>query len=90
MLPWLLMFALFILRVGYFLFLKVALWVSRGALSAPEFFPSLLTHLFFSFKYILNAGSFEVHVAGGLIMLLGGILTLIDIYIEYKNWVVPK
>ncbi|MGB9778662.1 MAG: hypothetical protein ACPLW8_04580 [Candidatus Bathyarchaeales archaeon] len=44
----------------------------------------------FSFKYILNVGSFEVHAVGGLIMLLGGILALIGIYIEYKNWTVSK
>ena len=44
----------------------------------------------FSFKYILDVGRFEVHAAGGLIMLLGGILALIGIYLEYKNWTIPK
>ncbi|MEM3578473.1 MAG: hypothetical protein QXX51_08555 [Candidatus Bathyarchaeia archaeon] len=44
----------------------------------------------FSLKYILSVGSFEAHAAGGLLMLLGGILTLIGIYIEYRNWAVPK
>jgi|YelNatPaOPRAMG01_1025707.scaffolds.fasta_scaffold45717_4 heme A synthase len=44
----------------------------------------------FSFKYILDVGRFEVHAAGGLIMLLGGVLALIGIYLEYKNWTVPK
>ncbi|MEM3881060.1 MAG: hypothetical protein QXD19_04865 [Candidatus Bathyarchaeia archaeon] len=44
----------------------------------------------FSFKYILNVGGFEVHAAGGLIMLLGGILALIGMYLEFKNWAVPK
>ena len=44
----------------------------------------------FSLKYILNAGSFVVHAVGGLIMLLGGILALIGIYIEYKSWAIPK
>jgi hypothetical protein len=44
----------------------------------------------FSFKYILDVRSFEVHAAGGLMMLLGGVLALICIYLEYKNWTVPK
>jgi heme A synthase len=44
----------------------------------------------FSFKYILNASSFVVHAAGGLVMLLGGILALIGMYLEFRNWAVPK
>lgn len=44
----------------------------------------------FSLKYILGVECFEAHAAGGLIMLLGGILALIGIYIEHKNWTVPK
>jgi len=44
----------------------------------------------FSFKYLLSVGSFEVHVAGGLLMLVGGVLALIGIYLEYKNWAISK
>lgn len=44
----------------------------------------------FSIKYILNIGSSWIHAAGGIIMLLGGILALIGIYTEYKNWSIPK
>jgi hypothetical protein len=38
----------------------------------------------------LNVGSFEAHAAGGLVMLFGGILALIGIYMEYKSWTVSK
>jgi len=44
----------------------------------------------FSFKYILDVGRFEAHAAGGLLMLLGGVFALIGIYLEYKNWTIPK
>ncbi|MEM3442754.1 MAG: hypothetical protein QXM86_02695 [Candidatus Bathyarchaeia archaeon] len=44
----------------------------------------------FSLKYVLNSGSFAVYAAGGLIMLLGGILALVGMYLEFKNWAIPK
>ncbi|MEM2263286.1 MAG: hypothetical protein QW160_03605 [Candidatus Bathyarchaeia archaeon] len=44
----------------------------------------------FSLKYLLNIGGFWPHALGGLMMLLGGVLALIGIYIEYKNWTIPK
>lgn len=44
----------------------------------------------FSFKYIFKISSFEVHVIGGLFMLLGGVLALIGMYREYRNWIIPK
>jgi heme A synthase len=44
----------------------------------------------FSFKYIFDVRGFEIHAAGGLMMLLGGVLALIGIYLEYKNWAVSK
>ena len=67
-----------------------------GAMSRPWLFVCLgvlalaIGSSIFSFKYILDVGRFEVHAAGGLIMLLGGVLALIGIYLEYKNWTVPK
>jgi len=67
-----------------------------GAMSRPWVFVCLgvlalaIGSSIFSFKYILDVGSFEVHAAGGVIMLLGGVLALIGIYLEYKNWTVPK
>jgi hypothetical protein len=44
----------------------------------------------FSLKYILGIGGLWVHAIGGLIMLLGGFLALIGIYLEYKNWTIPR
>ncbi|MEM1589457.1 MAG: hypothetical protein QXZ68_05600 [Candidatus Bathyarchaeia archaeon] len=44
----------------------------------------------FSFKYILNFEGLWVHAIGGATMLLGGVLALIGIYLEHKNWIVPK
>ncbi|MEM2537625.1 MAG: hypothetical protein QXK29_05725 [Candidatus Bathyarchaeia archaeon] len=44
----------------------------------------------FSLRYILNVESFWVYVIGGLIMLFGGTFALIGMYIEYKNWAIPK
>jgi heme A synthase len=67
-----------------------------GTMSRPWIFVCLgvlalaIGSSIFSFKYILDVGRFEVHAAGGLIMLLGGVLALIGIYLEYKNWTVPK
>ena len=67
-----------------------------GAMSRPWIFVCFgvlalaIGSSIFSFKYILDVGRFEVHAAGGLIMLLGGILALIGIYLEYKNWTIPK
>lgn len=46
--------------------------------------------LIFSFKYLLDISGFGVHLAGGLLMLLGGIFALMGVYLEYKNWNVPK
>ncbi|MEM0216594.1 MAG: hypothetical protein QW612_03505 [Candidatus Bathyarchaeia archaeon] len=43
----------------------------------------------FSLKYILKSGA-EVHIIGGLLMLLGGILALIGMYAEYRNWKIPN
>jgi hypothetical protein len=66
-----------------------------GAMSRPWLFVCLgvlalaIGSSIFSFKYILDVGRFEVHAAGDLIMLLG-VLALIGIYLEYKNWTVPK
>ena len=39
----------------------------------------------FSIKYLMNIGSFWLHAAGGLTMLMGGMLALAGLYIEY-NW----
>lgn len=44
----------------------------------------------FSLKYVLDVEGFDAHAAGGLLMLLGGIFALIGIYIECRNWTLPK
>jgi len=44
----------------------------------------------FSIKYLMNIGSFWLHAVGGLTMLMGGMLALAGLYIEYKNWTIPK
>lgn len=44
----------------------------------------------FSLKNLLGYQAVEMHAAGGSLMLFGGLLALIGIYIEYKTWNVSK
>ncbi|MEM1660859.1 MAG: hypothetical protein QXR17_06955 [Candidatus Bathyarchaeia archaeon] len=43
-----------------------------------------------SLKYMLANGSIIPHAIGASLMLLGGVSTLIGVYLEYKNWKIPK
>jgi len=81
--------------LAYFAFRLLSIF-KGGIMSKPWRFACLgvlalaIGSSIFSFKYILNVGSFEAHAAGGLVMLFGGILALIGIYMEYKSWTVSK
>lgn len=67
-----------------------------GTMSKPWLFVCLgvltlaIGSTIFSVEYAFSDIGLWVHFAGGLVMLLGGILTLIGLYVEYKNWTIPK
>lgn len=82
-------------NVGLVFFAGKLLSVFRGSvMGRPWMFVALgvlslaTGSTLFSVHYLLNLGGFEVHAAGGLLMLTGGVFALIGIYLQYKSWTV--
>ena len=85
-----------LINVGLVYFAVRLLWIFRGGIMgkpwrfvASGVLALALSSSIFSLHYLLNLGP-AVHSIAGFIMMIGGLLILIGMYLQYKSWAVPS
>ncbi|MGB9740199.1 MAG: hypothetical protein ACP5IM_01615 [Candidatus Bathyarchaeia archaeon] len=84
------------INVGLVYFAFRLLWIFRGGIMGkPWRFVALgvlalaVSSSIFSLHYLFNFGS-VAHCVAGLIMMVGGLIILIGMYLQYRSWAVPS
>ena len=85
-----------LINVGLVYFAVRLLWIFRGGIMGKpwKFVASgvlalAISSSIFSLHYLFNLGS-VTHSIAGLIMMVGGLIILIGMYLQYKSWAVPS